>query len=210
MERTVTPVRTGDGDSNGEGGDGEVCGGPRGAPARQQGAEGDEVRVAGGRTPELVGKEPQGRFWTSFSDLESEDEADMSDGSSGEEVSGLSSPPPTPSARATLGSFITRAAELGGSLRHRRRAAFAPGGKGSLFRGAGRFWRLGDASGRRLGPQRRPEFGTSQGMARRSASAVRECRQPVHGAARGGGGGRWPGLLGGATNGGFPVGPWAG
>jgi hypothetical protein len=48
----------------------------------------------------------------------------------------------------TLGGFIERAAELGGALRHRRRSAFAPGGKGSRFSAPAcappRFRRLGD------------------------------------------------------------------
>nr|XP_051213129.1 uncharacterized protein LOC127331091 [Lolium perenne] len=49
----------------------------------------------------------------------------------------------------TLGGFICRAEELGGSLR-RRRTAFAPGGKGSGFgggKGPARFRRLGDGAG---------------------------------------------------------------
>jgi hypothetical protein len=49
--------------------------------------------------------------------------------------------------RATLRGFISRAEELGGSLRLGRRSAFAPGGRGSRFNagGSSRFPRLGDA-----------------------------------------------------------------
>jgi hypothetical protein len=58
-----------------------------------------------------------------------------------------------PTVKISLGSFIQRAEELGGSLRLGRRSAFAPGGRGSRFQvlaGAPRFQRLGDpARGRR-------------------------------------------------------------
>jgi hypothetical protein len=143
MERTVTPVRTGVGDSNGDGTGVEFCGGAGDATARDPDAAGQVVWVAGGGTPELVRKEPLGRFWSSFSDLESEDEADHFAGASGEEGPALASPSSSPPARATLGSFIARAAELGGlsppsavgGLRPRREGIPFPGCRALLAPG---------------------------------------------------------------------------
>jgi hypothetical protein len=61
---------------------------------------------------------------------------------------------PRQPAVTTLEDFIRRAEELGGSLWHRRRAAFALGGKGSRigWEGTPRFRRLGDsATGGKVG-----------------------------------------------------------
>ncbi|KAK1644864.1 hypothetical protein QYE76_062669 [Lolium multiflorum] len=96
-----------------------------------------------------------GRFWAlavSDDEVEGEDpvelvaEAGSGDSSSAEGRRWLVT-------SVTLEDFIHRAEELGGSLRHRRRRAFAPGGKGSRFSVgvAPRFARLGDAGGRRGG-----------------------------------------------------------
>ncbi|KAK1646698.1 hypothetical protein QYE76_064503 [Lolium multiflorum] len=61
-----------------------------------------------------------------------------------------------PSGAMSLGGFIARAEELGGSLRHRRRTAFAPGGRSSRFWAcsAPRFNCLGDGGGHRGGRER--------------------------------------------------------
>jgi hypothetical protein len=94
-----------------------------------------------------------GRFWV-LCEVEDDDgkeeeavASEVSDG--GERDSGESSADsPRPSlSRVTLGDFISRAEELGGSLSSRRRAAFAPGGKGSRFlaRSAPRFSQSGDS-----------------------------------------------------------------
>ncbi|XP_051181982.2 uncharacterized protein [Lolium perenne] len=76
-----------------------------------------------------------GRFWV-LSEVGDEDdgvgqnledlEVGSGDSSSSEGRRGTTTP-------VTLAGFIQRAEELGGSLRHRRRRAFAPGGKGSRF-----------------------------------------------------------------------------
>jgi hypothetical protein len=94
-----------------------------------------------------------GKFWAAV-DLLPElevgaDEERSSDGEGDSVVSDAGEPPAgVPPARATLGGFIDRAEELGGSLRMSRRSAFAPGGRESRFQGGSspRFVRLGDGS----------------------------------------------------------------
>jgi hypothetical protein len=93
----------------------------------------------------------RGRFWA-LAELEEEPEAGDEDTSDGVPVGVLNgaiqrSPVPSPSRSISQGDFISRAEELGGSFRHGKRAAFAPGGRGSRFQGgspAARFSRLGD------------------------------------------------------------------
>jgi hypothetical protein len=91
----------------------------------------------------------RGRFWA-LAELEEEPEAEVEDTSDGDpvldgEIQRSTVPPPSRS--ISLGDFISRAEELGGSFCHGKRAAFAPGGRGSRFQGgspAARFSRLGD------------------------------------------------------------------
>jgi hypothetical protein len=91
----------------------------------------------------------RGRFWA-LAELEEEPEAVVEDTSDGDpvldgEIQRSAAPPPSRS--ISLGDFISRAEELGGSFRHGKRAAFAPGSRGSRFQGgppAARFSRLGD------------------------------------------------------------------
>jgi hypothetical protein len=67
-----------------------------------------------------------------------------------------------PSSSVTLGGFIARAEELGGSLRHRRRAVIAPGEKGAGFsRAVPRFTRLGDAGWQAASSTRQKRAGSA-------------------------------------------------
>ncbi|KAK1696065.1 hypothetical protein QYE76_012762 [Lolium multiflorum] len=105
----------------------------------------------------------QGRFWV----LAGEEEETAESVSSVEEPGDLGedaaagSPPRRPAASISLDGFIQRAEELGGSLRHGRRRAFAPGGRSSRFphTTTPRFRRLGDVGDR--------------GLRRRSSTPVR-------------------------------------
>jgi hypothetical protein len=104
----------------------------------------------------------RGRFWA-LSELEDngggdEEAAEESAGGDGDAAAALS--PDSDSSglpgKATLGGFISRAEELGGSLWHGRRSAFAPRGRGSRLNAGGgsRFPRLGDAGWRQPGRAR--------------------------------------------------------
>ncbi|KAK1679257.1 hypothetical protein QYE76_040105 [Lolium multiflorum] len=102
---------------------------------------------------------PGGRFWALCGEEDgtcsSEGEgSDLTAGSAARELAGSEEwPPRRQRAVVRLGDFIERAEELGGSLRHRRRTAFAPGGRASRFRAssAPRFTRLGDDGARHGG-----------------------------------------------------------
>jgi hypothetical protein len=89
-----------------------------------------------------------GRFWSS---PEEQDDGGTPEEADGKELSSDGDgerPCGGPTVKISLGSFIQRAEELGGSLRLGRRSAFAPGGRGSRFQalaGAPRFHRLGDS-----------------------------------------------------------------
>jgi hypothetical protein len=61
---------------------------------------------------------------------EGEGDAGEGDAGSGSEES---SSPRRPTQSISLVGFIRRVEEMGGELRHGRRAAFTPGGKGSRF-----------------------------------------------------------------------------
>jgi hypothetical protein len=115
---------------------------------------------------------PGGRFWALCGEEDeacsSEDERpDLAGGSAERELEGTEEwSPRRPREAVRLGGFIERAEELGGSLRHRRRTAFAPGGRASRFQAssAPRFTRLGDGGachGGRRGGGRRGALGTS-------------------------------------------------
>jgi hypothetical protein len=96
----------------------------------------------------------RGRFWALELDGEEEEvweEAEEEAGIPAQEEGGSSGGGPTDA--ISLGSFIQRAEDLGGSLRLGRRAAFAPGGRRSRFGPAPpcRFHRLGDTGGFRRG-----------------------------------------------------------
>ncbi|KAK1677133.1 hypothetical protein QYE76_037981 [Lolium multiflorum] len=104
---------------------------------------------------------PRGRFWacSGEDDGEGSSEEERPDLAGGaqreiEGTEGASSRRPREA--VSWGGFIERAEELGGSLRHRRRTAFAPGRKTSRFRAgsAPRFTRLGDGYARRGGRER--------------------------------------------------------
>ncbi|KAK1683243.1 hypothetical protein QYE76_044091 [Lolium multiflorum] len=105
---------------------------------------------------------PGGRFWVLCGEDEeacsSEDERPDSVGSSSErELEGTEGwSPRRPREAVSLRGFIERAEELGGSLRHRRRTTFAPGGRASRFQAssAPRFTRLGDDGARNGGRER--------------------------------------------------------
>ncbi|KAM0896076.1 hypothetical protein ACQ4PT_023407 [Festuca glaucescens] len=88
------------------------------------------------------------------------------------EVLSAEGSPSRPAPLATLDGFIARAEELGGSLRHGRRTAFAPGGKGSRFRRdpPPRFRRLGNGPAHVQGPRR---------AGCRAAAAVAPVRRPA-------------------------------
>jgi hypothetical protein len=137
---------------------------PRGAPSVSAlGGRGSPPPLRGRSAPVSGGGFPGGRFWVLHSCGEEEEEAlsgalDGERQDSGESVSSESSRAmPSP---VTLDSFISRVEELGGSLRSRRCAAFAPGGKGSRFSGpAPQFARLGDRSGSFGGASRRSSPG---------------------------------------------------
>jgi hypothetical protein len=108
--------------------------------------------------------------------------------------------PPT----ATLDGFVQRVEELGGSLRHRRRMTFAPGGRGSSLQGGGSlvqlFARLGDAREPRRcdgsRPQAAPPNRTVAAAALSEAEKVLQLTEPSVSQGRTGqlGLGRW--LLG--------------
>nr|XP_051212452.1 uncharacterized protein LOC127330203 [Lolium perenne] len=138
-------VRLGLGDAAGDSGSPPVAARPRvgrGGLAGRGAAEARFSWLGGSR----------GKFWAleelgdgELGAPQSESEEEVAEHGQGEEPSRPVAP--------TLGGFICRAEELVGSLRHRRRAAFAPGGKGSIFGGRGppRFQRLGDAAGMAAG-----------------------------------------------------------
>jgi hypothetical protein len=147
-------------------GDSNFCAAAISSPPRPQSAGhgGVTAPAARGRLSDLA---LGGKFWAAVDLLPeldvSDGESRSSEGEGGSEVTDsgelLAGGPP---ARATLGGFIDRAEELGGSLRMRRRTAFAPGGRGSRFQGGSspRFVRLGDGlqargQGRRWGASRR-------------------------------------------------------
>jgi hypothetical protein len=89
------------------------------------------------RRPVLSSRQ-QGKFWVlSGSDVYEGAAVSASDDSEEEgEDSDLEALRRRRPAASTLGGFILRAHELGGSLQAARRSSFAPGGKGSRFRGS--------------------------------------------------------------------------
>ncbi|KAK1647690.1 hypothetical protein QYE76_065495 [Lolium multiflorum] len=112
-----------------------------------------------------------GRFWAGVGEEDREDSpeegrSDLDASPARQEDAGTEGTS-RPREAMSLGGYIARAEELGGSLRHRRRTAFAPGGKVSRFRAgsAPRFTRLGDDEARRGERQR--------GGGRRGAAGVR-------------------------------------
>jgi hypothetical protein len=122
-----------------------------------------------------------GRFWaTDPTGARGDDEAvqALAAGRSWEVPSAEGSPP-RPAPLATLDGFIARAEELGGSLRHSRRMAFAPGGQRLRFRRdpPPRFRRLGDGPTRVQGTRRAE--GRSSLMEGTAAAMAQVCRPAV-------------------------------
>jgi hypothetical protein len=121
-----------------------------------------------------------GRFWVLRDEMDEESAtSEVSDGEGGDAGESPAGSPRASPSQVTLGDFISRAEELGGSLSSRRRAAFAPGGKGSRFSAASapRFRRLGESPGS-SGGQRRGGDWVSAGE-RRSAGAVASSPSPA-------------------------------
>ncbi|KAK1695863.1 hypothetical protein QYE76_012560 [Lolium multiflorum] len=180
----VSDVRTSLGDWCGDfGGDAGAAGAPPLPPELPTTPSLVDAERRQGHSSAPAATRPGGRFWVLASDSEAEGDEACSDPGEGLEPSDAEfRRRPRP---ATLASFISLAEERGGTLRHGRRRAFAPGGKGSRFSGglAPRFRRLGDAggSGRREGGARIPP---QRGPPRIPPSQVHMAAAASHGGCR--------------------------